>query len=101
MKKVLSFILVLSAFFPIAVFSQASTGPKAKKPTLMVIPADPWMNTAGFVKQVDNQGKTDRIFDYESAFATNAEIGNVITKINGMMIDRGFPLKSMDQELKR
>ncbi len=66
----------------------------------MVIPADPWMNTAGFVKQVDNQGKTDRIFDYESAFATNAEIGNVITKINGMMIDRGFPLKSMDQELK-
>lgn len=99
MKKLL-LVLLLASFIPRLSMAQESTGPKAKKPTIMVIPADNWMDKNGFVLEINNQGKVDRIFDYETAFVKSAEISNVIAKINGLMVDRGFPLKSMEQELK-
>jgi hypothetical protein len=41
-----------------------------------------------------------KIPDYKKAFQENADLLNVISKINGLMADRGFPLKNAESALK-
>ncbi len=93
MKKIilLIFVAILSANM---VFSQA------KKPTLMVVPSDVWCNTNGYMMEFDNQGTKVKIPNYKKAFQENSDLLLVISKINGMMADRGFPLKNMESVLK-
>ncbi len=73
---------------------------QAKKPTLMVVPSDVWCNQNGYMLSFDNQGTTVKVPDYKRAFQENAEVLQVISQINGMMADRGFPLKNMESALK-
>ncbi|MRT16578.1 hypothetical protein F3C99_06370 [Vitellibacter sp. q18] len=73
---------------------------QAKKPTLMVVPSDAWCVQNGYVMTFDNQGTTERIADYKRAFQENPEVLQVISQINGMMADRGFPLKNMESVIK-
>jgi hypothetical protein len=93
MKKI---ILILCSLLLIvnAGFSQA------KKPTIMVLPSDVWCNTNGYMMEFDNQGTKVKIPDYKKAFQENADLLNVISKINGLMADRGFPLKNAESALK-
>jgi hypothetical protein len=93
MKKT---ILILCSLLLIvnAGFSQA------KKPTIMVLPSDVWCNTNGYMMEFDNQGTKVKIPDYKKAFQENADLLNVISKINGLMADRGFPLKNAESALK-
>lgn len=79
----------------------ASTGfAQAKKPTIMILPSDVWCNTNGYMMEFDNQGTKVKIPDYKKAFQENADLLNVISKINGLMADRGFPLKNAESALK-
>ncbi|HBF87837.1 MAG TPA: hypothetical protein DDX39_04265 [Bacteroidales bacterium] len=73
---------------------------QAKKPTIMIVPSDVWCNTNGYMMEFDNQGTVVKIPDYKKALQENADLLTVISKINGMMAERGFPLKNMESAIK-
>jgi hypothetical protein len=75
-------------------FSQA-----VNKPSIMIFPDDVWMNSNGFLNEVDNQGVKTMVPDYSKALL-NVELGQVITNIEKMMLDRGYPLENLSQTLK-
>lgn len=66
----------------------------------MVVPSDVWCNQNGYMLSFDNQGSTIKIPDYKRAFQENPEVLQVISQINGMMAERGFPLKNMESAIK-
>jgi hypothetical protein len=86
-KRILMNIL---AILPILLNAQA------KRPTLMVIPADSWCQSQGFMMTVN--GKL--IPDYDKAWQNSQDLLGVVSKIGELMADRGFPLKDMSQSLK-
>lgn len=73
---------------------------QAKKPTLMVVPSDAWCKAHNFTQQFDNQGTNEIIPDYKAAVSSDMQLNAVISKINTLMADRGFPLKDMQQSIK-
>jgi hypothetical protein len=73
---------------------------QAKKPTIMVMPSEVWCNANGYMTVYDNQGTKTKIPDYKRALQENGDLLTVITKINGIMADRGFPLKDMAAAIK-
>ncbi len=73
---------------------------QAKKPKLMVVPSDAWCNENGYMESFDNQGITEKIPDYRQALLENKNLNNVISKINILMADRGFPLVDLQQTMK-
>ena len=77
-----------------AVFSQA------KKPTIMVVPSDNWCEQNGFMESYNNQGSTEKIPNYKKALQENTELLLVISKIGGLMADRGFPLVDLESSIK-
>lgn len=82
------------ALLPLSMMGQA------KKPTLMVIPADTWCTANGYMTEMEEQGKTTRVADYETAIQKDMDLYNVITKIGELMSDQGFPLKDLSQTVK-
>jgi len=93
MKKVL---LTIVAALTLTVGALA----QAKKPTIMVVPSDAWCNLNGYTQTFDNQGKTVVVPDYKKALQENTDLLSVISKINEMMAERGFPLKNLESALK-
>ena len=93
MKKVFA-IATIMLVLPLMVWGQA------KKPTLMVVPADTWCSANGYMTTFDDQGKVNRVPDYEKAIQTDMNLYNVVTKIGELMADQGFPLKDLSQTLK-
>lgn len=75
-------------------FSQA-----VNKPSIMVFPDDVWLKTNGFLTEVDNQGVKVDVPNYSKALL-NVELSQVITTIEKMMLDRGYPLENLSQTLK-
>lgn len=96
MKNLQCFIWAFSLWI---VFSAIGSG-QAKKPTLMILPSDNWCVQRYFITEFDNMGTKVKVPDYKKAFQEDTEIGQVITKIGALMVDRGFPLKDTEQELK-
>jgi hypothetical protein len=95
MKKSIKIVIVLLSFLTGSIsYSQA------KKPTIMVIPSDVWFAKNGYMMEFDNQGTIVRVPDYKRAFQENSDLLLVISKINGLMAERGFPLKNMESVLK-
>lgn len=85
----------------IVLFAFTNTGfGQAKKPTLMILPSDNWCEQRFFNTVFDNQGAKQKVPNYKQAFQEDTEIGQVISKIGSLLIDRGFPLKDVEQELK-
>ena len=95
MKKLPLLFLLLT----FCCFSQLVMG-QAKKPTLMILPSDNWCTQRYFITEFDNQGTKQKVPNYKQAFQEDTELGQVISKIGSLMIDRGFPLKDAEQELK-
>lgn len=85
--------------FVLATFSLPMMG-QAKKPTLMVVPSDAWCKEHGYVQEFDNQGTIEIISDYKAAVSTDKQLNAVISKLNTLMADRGFPLKDLQQNIK-
>ena len=73
---------------------------QAKKPTLMVMPSDAWCKEHGYEQTFDNQGVSEQIPDYKAAVSADKELNAVMSKINILMADRGFPLKDLQQTIK-
>jgi len=92
MKKIVS-LFALTAI-AVAAFGQA------KKPTIMVVPSDRYCISHGYSLTFDNQGTQVTLPDYTKAMQNDAELRLVISKMSGIMADREFPLKDLEQELK-
>lgn len=92
MKRLFSIALL-------ALCSLATMG-QAKKPTLMVVPSDAWCKEHGYEQTFDNQGVSEQIPDYKAAVSADKQLNAVISKINILMADRGFPLKDLQQTIK-
>ncbi|MEG1729217.1 MAG: DUF6175 family protein [Bacteroidaceae bacterium] len=88
-------ISIISLFY----FSLVIMG-QAKKPKIMVVPSDIWCNDKGYTTTFDNQGEEVIISDYKKALQTDRELSNVISKINILMQEKGFPLVDMASTLK-
>lgn len=88
------FLIIPCLLCACMVFSQA------KKPTLMVMPADNWCFTNSFMNDFDNGGSTIRIPDYTAALQQNTDLNLAISTINSLMAERGFPLKDLEQTLR-
>jgi Family of unknown function (DUF6175) len=95
MNKKLSFLLLVACLSISTTFFA-----QAKKPTLMILPSDNWCEQRIFMTTFDNQGTKQKVPNYKQAFQEDTEIGQVISKIGSLMIDRGFPLKDAEQEIK-
>lgn len=87
-------LAVISILIPAGSFAQA------KKPTLMVTPAEVWCFENGYIQTFENQGKQVTVADYEKAFRENSDLLNATTKIGELMAERGFPLKDMNATIR-
>lgn len=94
MKTKKIFAAIIMALCCISAFGQA------KKPTLMVVPSEAWCKAHGYTQKYDNQGTTEIIPDYKAAVSSDMQLNSVISKINTLMADRGFPLKDLQQNIK-
>jgi hypothetical protein len=88
------YFTIIGLLLTVIVFGQA------KKPTLMILPSDNWCTQRYFMTEFDNQGTKQSVPNYKQAFQEDTELGQVISKIGALMIDKGFPLKDAEQELK-
>jgi hypothetical protein len=93
---------MLKKLFPLSalLFAGLFSFGQAKKPTLMILPSDNWCEQRYFMTEFDNQGTKQKVPNYKQAFQEDGELGQVISKIGSLMIDRSFPLKDAEQELK-
>ena len=73
---------------------------QAKKPTLMVVPSDVWCNQNGYVQIIDNQGTKQVIPDYQQALQNDMDLKLAIAKINDLMMERSFPCKDLESQIK-
>lgn len=88
MKYLLS-LIALMLLIPVGASAQA------KKPTIMIFPADVWMTDHNYMDEVNVQGRKKRVPRYEDAFQTDRDINNVVAKIGEMMTERGMNLESL------
>lgn len=93
MKRMI-FLAIGFLFMSVAVMAQA------KKPRLMVVPSDIWCKEHGYIMKFNNQGTEEVIPDYNKAVSSNRDLMTVISKINILMADRGFPLQDLSQTVK-
>jgi len=92
MKK----LLIFSA----AIMLTASVFSQAKKPTIMVVPSDRYCIANGYSMTFDNQGTQTVLPDYKKALQNDSDLRLAISKMSGIMSDREFPLKDLEQELR-
>ena len=92
MRRILFPLLAL--FLSVDMFSQA------KLPKLMVVPSDVWCVEHHFVDTVEVFGQVEVIPDYKKALQSSRELMAVISKINVLMADRGFPLQDLSQAIR-
>lgn len=91
-NRFLSLLVVLVTSF--SVFGQG------KNPKIMVVPMDTWCQERGFWTVYENQGNIKGTPNYEQAVQDSRELMLVISKINNLMSDRGFPLADLSQSIK-
>lgn len=87
-------LFLATLLLPLAAFSQA------KKPTLMVAPAESWCFENGYTSTFSSQGRQTNLPDYERAFGENSDLLAAVTKIGELMADRDFPLKDMNAAMR-
>ena len=93
MKKT-GFILLGFLLITTMLFSQA------RKPTIMVVPSDVWCNQNGYMIEFDDYGTKIMVSDYRKALQSDPDLLLVISKINELMADRGFPLQNLESSLR-
>lgn len=71
-----------------------------KKPTIMILPSDNWCTMRYFTTTWDNQGTKVKIPNYPQAFQEDTELGQVISKVGGLLTAMGYSIKDAEQELR-
>lgn len=99
MKKI-TLLILLS--IQISFLSAQTIDPKAKKPTIMVVPSDFWCNSNGYMTEFSHdETNTIKIPDYRKALQEHYELNAVISKIGELMAERGFPLVDLESTLRK
>lgn len=93
MRKVISILFLAIACSTVALA-------QAKKPTLLVVPAETWCANNGYTQVFDNDGTPVLVPNYEIAIQTSTDLSMVISKINELLSERGFPAKDLAQSLR-
>lgn len=88
-------------FLSITIFTFTTYAQKAKKPTIMVVPSDVWCNQNNFIQTFNNQGTEVMVPDYKKALQSDPTLLQVISQLNGMMAEKGFPLVNLESKLKQ
>lgn len=96
MRSISKFILTLAVVALLPMVANA----QAKKPTLMVVPADAWCVENGYMAHFNNQGVQQDVPEYQKALQNDMDLLNVITKVGALMADRQFPLKDLAATLR-
>ena len=78
----------------LSVSAQEAAGPKAMKPTIMVVPEKAWCLNKGYV-----QANNPNAVDYSLALRDD-DVLNVVTEMGKIMAERGFPLKLLSSALE-
>lgn len=86
--------LIILTFLCVNTFSQE------KMPTIMVLPSDNWCEQRYFMAKYNDMGSIKKVPNYKQAFQEDLELGQVISKIGELMINRNFYLKDAEQEIK-
>lgn len=93
MKKILAFLCCA------ILFSAAAYG-QAKKPKLIVVPANTWMNQNNFMTPfTDMSGKTQSIPDYKAAFDNDEYVSMIIGAMEDFMKKENYNVGSLKQGL--
>jgi len=92
MKKIV--LTMVMAAFALSALAQA------KKPTIMVVPSAAWCIANGYYTVIDDQGTEKKVPDYEAALQNDMDLLQVISKLNDLMFDRGFPLENLESVLQ-
>ncbi len=95
MKNKLRHSIILLGIILFASCYATNANAQAKKPTIMVVPAEAWCVANDYVIETENQGVTTRVPDYERALQENIDLVTTISKIGELMNERGFPLKEL------
>lgn len=94
MTKVGTLLLMLLLMVNINTLAQI------KKPTVMILPSDNWCAQRYFMTTFDNQGTDMKVPNYQQAFQEDIELGQVISKVGGVLTGLGYSLKDAEQEIK-
>ena len=89
-------IILLFSIILVALTSSGQT----KKPTIMILPSDNWCVQRFFTTTFDNQGTDVKVPNYQQAFQEDTELGQVISKVGGVLTSLGYSLKDAEQEIK-
>ncbi len=84
--------------FLIALAFTANSQPK--KPTIMILPSDNWCTQRYYMTTFDDQGTDVKTPNYQQAFQEDTELGQVISKVGGVLTGLGYSLKDAEQEIK-
>lgn len=98
-KVILSKLVLLSSFIMMSLLSMA----QAKKPTIMIVPADTYCSRNGYVVEwIDESGNVNSVSDFANLFRQEdvEDLRLVISELSQIMAERGFPLKDLEQTLK-
>lgn len=94
MNTKINYLLIALLAFAMPLFGQA------KLPKLMVVPSDVWCNANHYMDTVDVMGMKEMYPNYKKALQENRDLMMVISKINTLMVERGFPLQDLLQTVK-
>ena len=89
-------VLLFICAFALALSAVSQT----KKPTIMILPSDNWCTQRYFMTTFDNQGTDMKVPNYQQAFQEDTELGQVISKVGGVLTSLGYSLKDAEQEIK-
>lgn len=87
-------LLFIALAVVLSVFGQT------KKPTIMILPSDNWCTQRYFMTTFDDQGTDVKTPNYQQAFQEDTELGQVISKVGGVLTGLGYSLKDAEQEIK-
>ena len=89
-------VLLFICAFALALSAVSQT----KKPTIMLLPSAHWRTPRYFMTTFDNQGTDMKVPNYQQAFQEDTELGQVISKVGGVLTSLGYSLKDAEQEIK-
>lgn len=74
----------------------------AKKPIIMVVPSDIYCARKGYTTTYkDESGASKSVSDFRKAVSMDENMRLVISELSTIMAQRGFPLKDLEQTLKK
>ena len=87
------------SFFAAICFSISAFAQQAAMPTIIIFPADEWMNSHALMQEVDNGGEIERIPKYSEAF-NYGDMSSAIHALQKVLEERKFEHEDLQNLLK-